>query len=309
MVKDSLALLTLSYNCSDKTIKLARLALQCPEINKIIILDNGSEYSDYNELKKEIEKINNKGISLLRSEENLGFSGGFNFIIRKNPSYDFYIFSNADTIIDAKTVKNLLTAHKKYGLSVLTPGVFAHKNNKKTKKLLVNPVKYSMSKKMNFGFFSRARTKSRAGFEKEKGAKLEEKRCFASANVFTFVSLDVLRKIGLLDSNNFFFFGEDADFFYRLNEENIPLYFIPSAQVWHPVSSSSSKESYFLTYNRTRSQIIFFRKHKFYAHLATYMCYFFVKFLLSLFKKNILKGLIKGVKDGFAHRIKENPRL
>jgi GT2 family glycosyltransferase len=65
---------------------------------EIILVDNASKISDFNELKLGIEALNNPNLKLIRSKFNLGFGGG-NMLGVQNAIGKFYIFMNSDVIL------------------------------------------------------------------------------------------------------------------------------------------------------------------------------------------------------------------
>ena len=71
--------ITVNFNNSDSTINyihsIRNLTPTQDDIN-IIIVDNNSEESDFNELETTIKHV--KNVKLIRSESNLGYFGGLN---------------------------------------------------------------------------------------------------------------------------------------------------------------------------------------------------------------------------------------
>jgi len=77
---------------------------------EIIVVDNASEISDFNELKLGVEALNNNKLKLIRSKFNLGFGGG-NMLGVQHAIGEFYIFMNSDVILTENslcTMVNLL---------------------------------------------------------------------------------------------------------------------------------------------------------------------------------------------------------
>ena len=73
-----LYIVAINYNASQHTIEMVHSVLESDYENiKIVIVDNASELSDYEML----AAIREKAV-VLRSEKNLGFSGGNNIGIR-----------------------------------------------------------------------------------------------------------------------------------------------------------------------------------------------------------------------------------
>lgn len=72
-----LTIITINYNGAEKTIKLLEsLKNQSDKNFNILVLDNASDNTDFEKLKLMTSQV-------IRSEENLGFGGGINFLTEK----------------------------------------------------------------------------------------------------------------------------------------------------------------------------------------------------------------------------------
>ncbi|MGV8163186.1 MAG: glycosyltransferase family 2 protein [Candidatus Nanoarchaeia archaeon] len=299
--KPRIAILTLNYNNSQETKLLIDSALGCKEVFQLIILDNNSNKEDFTNLKKIVKnKFSNK-IILERSETNLGFAGGFNNLIKKFNNFDLYIIANSDIILSNSSLSYLIKEAIKHPEAVLSPTVLKYVNNKKTTDLLNNYIPYTADYKIEFNLLKTKKT-----HEKTK----KTIKCSETAFTIICIPKKVFKKIGLLDSNNFFFFNEDADFFHRMHSGNIQLYYVGAALTWHPAKGASGKENKFLIYHRIKGYIIFFRKYKKYLLLFKYLCiYLPLKLLLLVAKPNLAFQVFKATTDGFKHKLKDAPRL
>ncbi|MDP2647697.1 MAG: glycosyltransferase family 2 protein [Candidatus Yanofskybacteria bacterium] len=102
-----LSFITINYNGTDDTIRLASsFHSQLGDWN-LIIVDNASRIEEYNKLKSSVGGLDR--VALVRSEENTGFSGGNNLGIseagKHNP--DWYIFVNNDTWLEPDFTERL----------------------------------------------------------------------------------------------------------------------------------------------------------------------------------------------------------
>ena len=95
------SIIIINYN----TAKLSIQAIQSIKKNvsslenfEIIIVDNASEVSDFEELKIGTEIFNSAKLKLIRSKFNLGFGGG-NMLGVQNAIGKYYIFMNSDVIL------------------------------------------------------------------------------------------------------------------------------------------------------------------------------------------------------------------
>jgi GT2 family glycosyltransferase len=87
---------------------IASLLLQTAELDRILVVDNGSSLADWKILQ---ETMPVERITLIRSERNLGYAGGINLGLSslKDTSQDFVLVSNNDLILgDNQIVQKLI---------------------------------------------------------------------------------------------------------------------------------------------------------------------------------------------------------
>jgi len=70
----------------------------------------------------------------------------------------------------------------------------------------------------------------------------------------------VFERVGLMDSR-YFVYSDDADFLYRCLREDLKVWYLPEAKLWHKVSSLTGANSDFSAHYCTRNRIYFLRKH------------------------------------------------
>ena len=103
----------LSYNRFDSTTKLCLDSLlpQIKELKdfKLIVLDNKS--TDKSEKKLEEYYKNNLDFTLTLSQENLGFTAGFNKLFKDNDA-EWILLIDSDTIFPKNSINNLIKAFK-----------------------------------------------------------------------------------------------------------------------------------------------------------------------------------------------------
>jgi|SRR3989344_419968 len=218
-----LAIITINYNGSESTIRLLKsLDEQSDKDLDVIIIDNASEKSDFDNLRQAINMgtLQSKVPMLIRNEQNLGFSGGNNVGIRQalNNGADWVLLLNNDTSVDKDFVERLkVILSSKTGIL----GVSLDEEEHMAycgKVLWLKPQGYHIH------------DRSRAESEKDKyiigGAMAIHK--------------DVFKKVGLLDERYFLYF-EDADFSLRVLRAGFPLSFTDDITVHHQVSSTTKK--------------------------------------------------------------------
>ena len=96
----------------------------------IVVVDNGSEKSEVDELEKFCDK---NSITLIKSSQNLGFAKGNNLgfrYIRQNIKCDYIAMINSDTlIIDETFCRKIDEAFNQYHFAVLGPDVLPSHSN------------------------------------------------------------------------------------------------------------------------------------------------------------------------------------
>lgn len=77
---------------------------------------------------------------------------------------------------------------------------------------------------------------------------------------YMLVRREALDQAGILDED-FFMYGEDLDWCYRIKEKGWQVYYYPAARIIHLKGESSKKQSYRMIYEFHRAMVLFHRKH------------------------------------------------
>src|SRR5579872_1435281 len=216
-----------------------------------IVIDNGSE-----EVYKLPEGI--KNTTLIRSETNTGFSGGYNIGMKealKNAA-DFILIVNNDTEMDPDMITNLLNLLQndpKIGMT--TPKIYFAKGHEFHKD------RYKPEELGKVFWFAGGYTDwdnvmsiHRGIDEVDHGQydKTEEVE-FASGCCMLF-KREVLEKVGLLD-DRYFLYYEDADLNERVRRAGYKVYYVPTAVLIHVNAASTGGagnvlHDYFISRNK-----------------------------------------------------------
>lgn len=110
---------------------------------------------------------------------------------------------------------------------------------------------------------------------------------------FMMVRREAIEKVGLLDED-FFMYGEDIDWCFRIKESNYKVVYYPKAEIIHYKGGSSKKKRLKTIYEFHRAMYLFYNKH--YAEKYNFIVTFFVyigiglrltlALLLNMSKKN-----------------------
>jgi GT2 family glycosyltransferase len=247
-----LAVIILNWNGFNDSKKCINSVMkQLPKNASVYVLDNGSEINEAEKLTQEF----NGSISIFRSETNLGFTGGCNYLVKiaRANNYDYYLFLNNDAEIGPSFFDEMLNTMKNNNkIGILSPVIYSAQNHNK---VIDSGGQYSWLA---------------AKFKQDTYKPSEIK----NASFITGCSM-LLRSKVIYDStvfdDRFFAYFEDAALCTRVLKLGYELKITPEASIYHEVAASSGKESAFKTYLMSRNRILFV---KYYLPLI-YRFYFF----------------------------------
>ena len=250
-----IAIVTVNFNTAKDTIDLIKSIQNIKRedfLVETIVVDNGSK--DKLVLPKDVSKE----VSLIRSEINYGFSGGYNIGIKEalKRNADYVLVVNNDTIIDPLMIKNLLKVlDSDERIGVVTPKIYFAKGHEFHKDRYS---KEELGKVFWYagGYTDWANVTSihRGVDEVDKGQYDKiEKTDFASGCCM-FFKKEVFEKVGMFD-DKFFLYFEDADLNERIKKKGFDIYFVPTAILVHVNAASSGGagnplQDYYITRNR-----------------------------------------------------------
>jgi GT2 family glycosyltransferase len=112
---------------------------------------------------------------------------------------------------------------------------------------------------------------------------------------------EVFDRVGLMDSSYFLYF-DDTDFCLRGYRVGVKLFYLPSAQLRHKVSSLTGGVSNFTLRYITRNHIYYLLKHHSRLHIILYFPVFYVyllgKYLLLLRRPSLFWAAQKAFWEG-----------
>ncbi|NVM03275.1 MAG: glycosyltransferase family 2 protein [Candidatus Helarchaeota archaeon] len=243
----------------------------------ILVVDNGSEDDSYKKLYEEFSS----SVSFIKNNENLGFSGGNNVGIKYalKKGCDYVLLLNNDTIVDRLFLSELMTNMEKDSRIVVSGSKVYYYSD-------ANIIWFGGGK---FNFFKSGT--SVYGLNKNDTTKNENvKEVDYISGCALLVRSNIFSKIGLLDEN-FFNYGEDADFCLRAKRAGCKVVFVPSSKVWHKVASTMKGNfSPFYLYFQSKNRLLLVKKNfpKIYLIYAIFIhifCYIPYKLFIVWLKK------------------------
>lgn len=224
---------------------------------RVLVIDN-SQDAVIN-----IEDFKNLNLEVLKTEKNLGFTGGHNtaFNYVKNDDYDLFLLLNNDCYVDKDFLVRLIKPFERKEVGGAVSKIYFAKGNEYHKD------KYDKSDLGKVIWFAggyidwKMVTSQHVGLDEvDKGQYDNEKSVtFATGACFA-IKKSVLNKTGLFD-DNFFLYYEDADLSTKIIKEGYKLIYVPDSIIWHKNAGSSGSGSKLHDYYLTRNRLYFGMKY------------------------------------------------
>ncbi len=285
-----LTLITLNYNCAEKTIGLLEsLQNQTDHDFSIIAVDNDS--SDIQQLR---DYVANKSIYLLENRTNLGFAGGNNPGLRhtfQNGS-DWALIINPDTWVEPDFIARLKAN------SSLKEGIVGVPLDEGGKTAYAGQIDWLKPTLKHVYDFENLKFKIKNSSYYPIGGGLA-------------ISKEAYEKLGGLDENYFLYF-EDADYARKARDKNVPVEFINEPVIHHATSTTTSKlGSPLLLRYHYRNALYFNFKNASSFHKVLAIFWSVIVFVKQLFKilnndhlsesRAILAGIVDFYQERMGH--------
>lgn len=284
-----LSIIIVSYNTKDLTIQTIQSVVNTLETSidyEIIVSDNNSTDGSIEMVEKYFSEV-----KLIKNKDNLGFPKGNNVAI-KQALGRYILLLNSDTVVIDNCLEKCIKymdLHKDIGVLgckvVLKDGQLDHACKRgfpipeaslfymlKLHKLFPNNKKFGQ-------------------YTLDYLHEDETNEVDSLTGAFMMLRREAVDEVGLLDEE-FFMYGEDIDWCYRIKEAGWKVVYYPEAKIIHYKGASSKKKRFKTLYEFHRAMILFYDKHYRlkYNIFVTILVYLgvYVKFILSLFV-NIFK--------------------
>lgn len=237
---DHISIVIVHFNTDRETRECLESLLELKTTNQfkfnVVLLDNASK--DPYKL-----KIKSENFELIRSDSNLGFTGGNNLAIKyalKKFNSDYVLLLNSDTIIDPEFLKELYKCAKdnpRAGL--INPKVYFEKNYEFHKS------SYSPSQKGNVIWFAGGSIDWKNIAAYHRGVDEVDYGQFEQTTDIDFgtgccalLPREILETVGALN-DDLFLYSEDVDYSLRVKKAGYKLLLCPESIVWHKNAGSS----------------------------------------------------------------------
>jgi len=227
----------------------------------VVVVDNGSTIPfEKPQLNRETQ------VHYLRSEANLGFTGGNNlgihYAIEKFNS-DYIILLNNDTYVAKDAFKILIehaSTHAKAG--IVAPKIYFaegreyHRQSYQSE--MLGTVLWYAGGSIDWQHLVAFH---RGVDELDRGQFTTQAQSEFATGCCMLIKREIFEKIGLLD-RRYFLYLEDVDFNMRTKQFGYEVHYVDDAQVWHVnAGSSSGSGSQLHVYYQTRNRLLFFEQY------------------------------------------------
>jgi GT2 family glycosyltransferase len=243
---------------------------------KVIVIDNGSRDGTL-----EFVKTRFPNVEVLRTEKNLGYSGGLNLgleYVFNGSNADYALVTNNDVRIDKKAISALVeVAETDEKIGFVTGKVYYYD---------CPATLQTVGKKEDF---IRWNGDHIGQGEEDKGQHDDIcERCFVD-DIYTLVSGYLYRHIGGYNPS-FFLQGEEYDWQARAKKLGYRIMYTPHAKLWHKESMTIGRVSALKAYYDARNPMLVILLHR--SHQ------FFRRFFWSYFWADVLRSSLVAVKQG-----------
>ena len=266
-----------SYNGIKDTIELVKsIQSTIHSVSyEIIVIDNASNRNEAEEIQDLFPNI-----TCIRSEINLGFSGGNNIGIRASKG-DFLFFINNDTIIEEDNLTKLLDRFE-YDTRI---GGLSPKIRFNTEPRNIQYAGFTPLSKITL-------RNSCIGFGKDDDGSFDQAHPTPYLHgAAMLVKREIIESVGEMPEIYFLYY-EEVDWSTQITKNGYTLWYDPSFTVFHKESQSTGQNSPLKNYYMTRNRLLYA-----YRNLPRLTCIASILYQLTISTgKNIIYNLLSGNK-------------
>ena len=273
------SLITINYNSLEVTMEMLDSVrkLSYPNL-ELIVVDNASKENPESILCSKYPEV-----IYIRSEENLGFSGGNNLGIKASKGTFLYFINNDTELIDGAIELLIDLFDTVENLGAVSPLIYYHPDLHTEKGELIQ---YAGTTPVNP---LTARNKTIGAGEIDTGQFDQAHPTSYVHGAAMMVPRKIIEKVGMMP-DEFFLYYEELDWCEQIRNAGYKIYIEPRAKIYHKESISIGKLSTLKTYYLTRNRILFTRRHR--SDMEIFLFSLFLIFVTL--PKNLIVYLIKG---------------
>ncbi|MFD0869516.1 glycosyltransferase family 2 protein [Paenibacillus residui] len=252
-----LSIIILNYNTCELTLKALRsvYASRTGYQFEVILIDNASSDSSVEKIREEFPQV-----QLIENQENVGFAIANNQGMRIAAGR-YILLLNSDTIVQTDTLEimvRFMDEHPDVGASgckVILPDGSLDKACRRGFPTLSASFYYAFGISKLFPHVPRFNQYQLGYLNPDEEYPVD---CLVGA--FMLVRRKAIDEVGLLDEQ-FFMYGEDVDWCYRIKQAGWTNYYYPKTHIIHYKGASSRKRPLKIVYEFHRAMYLFHRKH------------------------------------------------
>ena len=267
------SIITINYNESGVTMDLLESLRASRYKNlEILVVDNASPKDNPDVIKEKYPEV-----TLIKSEENLGFAGGNNLGV-KAAKGDYLLFINNDTIVPENFIQPLVdTLERDPSIGMVSPKIKFHWDASLIQYAGYTPMNHWTIRNSSIGYH-----------QKDDGAYDQPGETESIHGAAMMVPKQVVDQVGMM-TEIYFLYYEEHDWAAMIKRAGYKVYYQPQSYILHKESLSTGKFSPLKTYYIARNRIVFARRNFKPAQL-------FVSLLFQAFvsiPKNTLTFIVK----------------
>ncbi len=281
-----ISIITLNWNQTNVTCEFLESTRKLNYKNyEILVCDMASDVDPT----ESINAHNYPNTKVLRSEKNLGFSGGNNWGIQQAKG-DFVFIVNNDTEVTPDLLDVLIAPfYKDASIGVTCPKIkYYYKPN---------IIQYAGFNPINV---YTGRTTAIGSMEVDNGQYNSSRVTYGAHGCAMIVKREVIDKVGVFPEN-FFLYYEEWDWSTRILKAGYKIYYEAKGLIYHKESVTVGKQSALKVYYHTRNRILYMRRNTKTFQFLIFITFFIlftapkaiIKFTISRQFQH-LKSFIKG---------------
>lgn len=272
------SIITVNWNNAPVTCDMLRSIKQVntyPNL-EVIVVDNASSEDPTEIFLKEYSEA-----KVIRTKENLGFSGGNNEGLRVAKG-DYFFLVNNDTEFTPHLIERLVETFASYPkVGIVCPKFHYYFSKGTIEYAGYSPISIFTGRNFMIGCK-----------EKDEGQYDEVRETNYAHGGGMMVSRKVIEDVGMMPEE-FFLYYEEFDWSEQIRKKGFKIYCQPKALIYHKESMTTGKMSPLKTFYLTRNRILFMRRNTPLPSLAVFLLYF----TFFTVPKNTLAFIIKKQKD------------
>lgn len=283
-----LSIIIVNFNTKKLTLECIQSIYDSNIIHEfeIIVVDNHSSDDSVDVIKRKFPMV-----KLIENKDNLGFSKANNQAMFVSEGR-YVLLLNSDTIVMQTTLSYIVDFMDKNkdigsaGCKVLLPDGTLDKACHRGFPTPEASFYYMIGLAKKFPNNQKFNSYHKSYLNMDETHEID---CLVGA--FMMVRRKAIDEIGLLDEN-FFMYGEDIDWCYRIKEANWKIYYNPTVSIVHYKGASSRKKPFKIVYEFHRAMYLFHKKHyaQKYNGIVNILVYLGISLKLSLSSAgNVLK--------------------